>query len=301
MPNFSFDIDSYYSSPSSSRRHNPTPSSSHNVSPSRTTSPLHPKIPPSTPITNSSHYDPSWNKSEISWQIEPTTEWINHTRTLGSVLSPWDSGSSPSGLSHAFRRTPYERFHYDYFSSRDSCSESGKIELHSYVDDDGESSQNNGFCIKEGNSGRVKNSSLVEEEDKLSMLDYNNSVYDDDDDGHVGEIYDGYSVYEENDKVRRGDHHMDDDGDDDDGGDVGRSFDFGVMRLFRYSTKWDWMLVIVGSIGALINGGSLPWYSYLFGDLVNKIAAQSSGDDKTQMFKEVQQVFFFSSFFLLLF
>jgi len=73
----------------------------------------------------------------------------------------------------------------------------------------------------------------------------------------------------------------------------------GLLSLFRYSTKWDWMLVFVGCLGALINGGSLPWYSYLFGDLVNKIS--DADKDKKQMMKDVEKVlsFFISfSFFL---
>ncbi|XWS12191.1 hypothetical protein CRYUN_Cryun37aG0068800 [Craigia yunnanensis] len=59
----------------------------------------------------------------------------------------------------------------------------------------------------------------------------------------------------------------------------------GLFSLFKYSTKWDIVLVILGCLGALINGGSLPWYSYLFGEFANKIAS-----DKTQMMKEVDKV-----------
>ena len=33
----------------------------------------------------------------------------------------------------------------------------------------------------------------------------------------------------------------------------------GLFSLFKYSTKWDIVLVIFGCLGALINGGSLPW------------------------------------------
>ncbi|KDP40662.1 hypothetical protein JCGZ_24661 [Jatropha curcas] len=40
--------------------------------------------------------------------------------------------------------------------------------------------------------------------------------------------------------------------------------------------------------GALINGGALPWYSFLFGDFVNKIAKEA--DDKTKMMKDVQKI-----------
>ncbi|KAI3684132.1 hypothetical protein L6452_33351 [Arctium lappa] len=61
----------------------------------------------------------------------------------------------------------------------------------------------------------------------------------------------------------------------------------GVFGLFKYSTKLDMFLVIIGCLGALINGGSLPWYSYLFGNFVNKIALET---DKDQMIKDVRKV-----------
>ncbi|CBI35827.3 unnamed protein product, partial [Vitis vinifera] len=59
---------------------------------------------------------------------------------------------------------------------------------------------------------------------------------------------------------------------------------------FWYSTKSDILLVILGCLGALINGGSLPWYSLLFGNFVNKIAKEPDSNDKTEMMKDVQQV-----------
>lgn len=62
----------------------------------------------------------------------------------------------------------------------------------------------------------------------------------------------------------------------------------GLFSLFRYSTKWDLVLVFLGCLGALINGGSLPWYSYLFGDFVNRIAKETN---KTQMMKDVEKVY----------
>lgn len=61
----------------------------------------------------------------------------------------------------------------------------------------------------------------------------------------------------------------------------------GIFGLFKYSTKFDILLIIIGCLGALINGGSLPWYSYLFGDFVNKIALDN---DKDQMIKDVKEV-----------
>ncbi|KAL6285339.1 hypothetical protein ACE6H2_009729 [Prunus campanulata] len=45
----------------------------------------------------------------------------------------------------------------------------------------------------------------------------------------------------------------------------------------------------MGCVGALINGGSFPWYSYLFGEFVNKIAIESiTYADKTPMMKDVE-------------
>jgi ATP-binding cassette subfamily B (MDR/TAP) protein 1 len=59
-----------------------------------------------------------------------------------------------------------------------------------------------------------------------------------------------------------------------------------VTGLFKYSTPLDILLLVLGCIGAMINGGSLPWYSYLFGNFVNKIVTS----DTTQMMKDVRQI-----------
>ncbi|XP_009787798.1 LOW QUALITY PROTEIN: ABC transporter B family member 19-like [Nicotiana tabacum] len=61
----------------------------------------------------------------------------------------------------------------------------------------------------------------------------------------------------------------------------------GLLSLFKYSSKLDILLLLLGCIGALINGGSLPWYSYLFGNFVNKIALDK---DKDRMMKDVEMV-----------
>ncbi|XP_019193180.1 PREDICTED: ABC transporter B family member 19-like [Ipomoea nil] len=58
----------------------------------------------------------------------------------------------------------------------------------------------------------------------------------------------------------------------------------GLLSLFKYSTRSDLILIMLGCLGALINGGSLPWYSYLFGDFVNKIAQDT---EKEQMMKDI--------------
>ncbi|KAF9689820.1 hypothetical protein SADUNF_Sadunf01G0132300 [Salix dunnii] len=73
---------------------------------------------------------------------------------------------------------------------------------------------------------------------------------------------------------------------DDEENDEGARRQVGLFSLFKYSTKWDMVLVFLGCLGALINGGSLPWYSYFFGDFVNKIAKDS--DDK--MMNEVARI-----------
>ena len=75
------------------------------------------------------------------------------------------------------------------------------------------------------------------------------------------------------------------DEEDDDNEEAARR-EVGLFSLFKYSTKWDMVLVFLGCLGALINGGSLPWYSYFFGDFVNRIAKHS--DDN--MMKEVERV-----------
>ncbi|PHT36114.1 Sm-like protein LSM5 [Capsicum baccatum] len=52
----------------------------------------------------------------------------------------------------------------------------------------------------------------------------------------------------------------------------------GLLSLFKYSIKLDIVLLLLGCIGALINGGSFPWYSYLFGNFINKIALDKDKD-----------------------
>lgn len=62
----------------------------------------------------------------------------------------------------------------------------------------------------------------------------------------------------------------------------------GLFGLFRYAVMLDFVLILFGSFGALINGGSLPFYSLLFGRFVNKLSL--GGTDKKQMMKEVDTV-----------
>ncbi|PHU02721.1 hypothetical protein BC332_27972 [Capsicum chinense] len=54
----------------------------------------------------------------------------------------------------------------------------------------------------------------------------------------------------------------------------------GLLSLFKYSTKLDIVLLLLGCIRALINGGSLPWYSYLFDNMVPKRTETESSPSK---------------------
>lgn len=63
----------------------------------------------------------------------------------------------------------------------------------------------------------------------------------------------------------------------------------GLFSLFRYSTKLDLVLIVLGCLGAFINGGSLPCYSYLFGNIVNELAIGQE-NDRHQMMRDVQKI-----------
>lgn len=76
----------------------------------------------------------------------------------------------------------------------------------------------------------------------------------------------------------------DDDGDDEEA--VQASRPVGLFSLFKYSNALDLFLIFLGCVGSLIGGGSLPWYSYMFGDVINKMASESG----SHMIKEVERV-----------
>ncbi|KAF6174303.1 hypothetical protein GIB67_040796 [Kingdonia uniflora] len=82
---------------------------------------------------------------------------------------------------------------------------------------------------------------------------------------------------------------FDDDGEEEDEDDGRPIKSIGLFNLFKYSTKFDIILIFFGCLGAFINGGSLPLYSFLFGDFVNKIAVDST-DDKNLMMEDVEKV-----------
>uniref|UniRef100_A0A0D9VQB1 Uncharacterized protein n=1 Tax=Leersia perrieri TaxID=77586 RepID=A0A0D9VQB1_9ORYZ len=89
-----------------------------------------------------------------------------------------------------------------------------------------------------------------------------------------------------------GDGEYDDEFDDEEEIEVRIGKPVSVTGLFKYSTAMDVVLLVLGCVGAMINGGSLPWYSYLFGNFVNKIV----NDDKSQMMKDVKQISVYMAF-----
>ncbi|XP_040378737.1 ABC transporter B family member 19-like [Oryza brachyantha] len=100
----------------------------------------------------------------------------------------------------------------------------------------------------------------------------------------------GYDIsvasFSDQSRYHGGDEDAGDFDDDDDEIDVRVGKPVSVAGLFKYSTFLDIVLLVLGCVGAMINGGSLPWYSYLFGNFVNKIV----NVDKTEMMKDVKQI-----------
>lgn len=54
----------------------------------------------------------------------------------------------------------------------------------------------------------------------------------------------------------------------------------GFVGLFAYADFLDKLLMLLGALGAIVNGGSLPWYSLLFGNLVNTLGHNQNATDK---------------------
>lgn len=274
---------------------------------------------PSTPFASDD--DRSW-QSEVSWKFEPTG-LREHSTNFGSVLSPWPTNSA-SDRSRVFRQSANDYYHARIggfrgnTNSTNEHSSYGRVELRSHVARDNNDhsyfDQYSGFSklgiIKEGVSSGNRNinhkTSPLAEEDELSAIDYSISdehVKRDRDHGHAvppygskspSQIYGGGGgyIHYENKMVSgygdEGDEDMDDEDEDDDA--AGPPKNVGLFSLFRYTRNWDWLLVFIGCVGALINGGSLPWYSYLFGNLVNKLSREAK-NDKGQLMKDVEQVY----------
>ncbi|XP_054780989.1 ABC transporter B family member 19-like [Prosopis cineraria] len=270
--------------------------------------------------------DRSW-QTEVSWQFEPTGWQEYGNRNLGSIFTPWASSPTPSDRSRVFRRSANDyylsrtsgfcrRSRFSVNSDSDVSGyviPAGRVELQSYVaeeKDDQNSKSYNGFSrldiIKEGiiGSRKGKNSPLAEE-DELSFTSFSVgqepelSYTKRDSYGGFGQIvpvhfshgnggYSHHGVDKFSGFREDGEEDMDYDDVDDD---LEPPKSVGLFSLFRYSTKWDIVLVILGCLGALINGGSLPWYSFLFGQVVNKISEQSGvGADKAQIMNDIETI-----------
>lgn len=68
-------------------------------------------------------------------------------------------------------------------------------------------------------------------------------------------------------------------------------------QLFSFADKYDWLLMISGSLGAIIHGSSMPVFFLLFGEMVNGFGKNQS--DLKKMTQEVSKVETFASIFCL--
>lgn len=66
----------------------------------------------------------------------------------------------------------------------------------------------------------------------------------------------------------------------------------GFGELFRFADGLDYVLMTIGSIGAIVHGSSLPIFLRFFADLVNSFGSNANNIDK--MMQEVLKVSFFS-------
>ncbi|GLJ10640.1 hypothetical protein SUGI_0132270 [Cryptomeria japonica] len=60
----------------------------------------------------------------------------------------------------------------------------------------------------------------------------------------------------------------------------------GMLGMFVHASGWEKILMVLGSLGAFVNGGALPWYSLLFGRIVNTIGHR----DTSGLLDEVRKV-----------
>ncbi|KAF5205821.1 Abc transporter b family member [Thalictrum thalictroides] len=67
----------------------------------------------------------------------------------------------------------------------------------------------------------------------------------------------------------------------------------GFLQLFRFSDKLDYVLMFIGTLGAIVHGCSLPIFLRFFADLVNSFGANVNNVDKM-----MQQVLKYAFYFL---
>ncbi|KAJ4785049.1 ABC transporter B family member 1 [Rhynchospora pubera] len=65
----------------------------------------------------------------------------------------------------------------------------------------------------------------------------------------------------------------------------------GLLQLFRFADSLDYVLMAIGSVGALVHGCSLPVFLRFFADLVNSFG--SNADDPDTMVREVVKYAFY--------
>lgn len=65
----------------------------------------------------------------------------------------------------------------------------------------------------------------------------------------------------------------------------------GFMELFRFADRLDYILMVIGSVGAFVHGSALPLFLRFFADLVNSFGANVNNPEK--MTNEVVKVFLF--------
>lgn len=61
-------------------------------------------------------------------------------------------------------------------------------------------------------------------------------------------------------------------------------------KLFSFADKFDYVLMILGTIGAIIHGSSMPFFFLLFGQMVNGFGKNQT--DLNTMTHEVSKVIF---------
>lgn len=62
-------------------------------------------------------------------------------------------------------------------------------------------------------------------------------------------------------------------------------------QLFSFADKYDWFLMILGSLGAIVHGSSMPIFFLLFGEMVNGFGKNQM--DLHKMIHEVSKVYNF--------
>ncbi|XP_076925256.1 ABC transporter B family member 19-like [Bidens hawaiensis] len=250
------------------------------------------RVPPTTPFTSDT--DQSW-QAEISWRYEPTASRDTHGSSLGAALTPW-AEPSPSHGSRGFQRSANDYYlsshnaatggvgvgggNFNIFTNQSydqsnnfSHVSLGRIELQSYV---AKTTLNKSATFADMVTSTDRKKGHLATDDEVSATD-------DDLENESKTKHDGSHKYVYDTQKYEDVEDLDDDEEEE----VAPPKQIGVLGLFKFATKLDILLVMIGSVGALINGGSLPWYSLLFGLFVNKIALDDNNDE---MMKDVKRI-----------